>query len=139
MYVQLKYRRKKCLGIWIDNTEFSDFIGSLLRAGVLNECIEWMTVSEYTENFWDVEKDIAIFRATISLQWFFYKLRVLRLMIEKHDPAWDKRINLHRFINLWDIWMEVLPKSFNSSAYFRVIDEQLVSFKVNCPFRQCMR
>ncbi|XP_054710345.1 piggyBac transposable element-derived protein 4-like [Uloborus diversus] len=38
---------------------------------------------------------------------------------------------------LWDLWIEILPKIVNPSAYVTV-NEQLVAFRGNFPFRQYM-
>lgn len=115
----------------IDGVEFSAYIGLLLLAGVFKSC------NECTESLWDAEKGRPIFRATMSLQRFFHISRVLRFDDREMRSCRRQKDKFAAIRDLWDMWVEILPKLFNPSAYVTV-DEQLVSFRGNCPFRQYM-
>lgn len=115
----------------IDSVELSAYIGLLLLAGVFKSC------NESTESLWNAETGRAIFRSTMSLQRFFHISRILRFDDRETRSYRREKDKFAAIRDLWDIWVEILPKLFNPSAYVTV-DEQLVSFRGNCPFRQYM-
>lgn len=95
----------------IDSTEFSAFIGLLLLAGVFKSC------NECRESLWDAEKGRAIFRAKMSLQRFFHISRVLRFDDRETHSSARQKDKFAAIRDLWDIWMDILPKLFNPNPY----------------------
>lgn len=115
----------------IDCVELRAYIGLLLLAGVFKSC------NESTESLWDSQKGRAVFRATMSLQRFFQISRVLRFDDRETRSCRKQSDKFAAIRSLWDMWVEILPKLYNPSA-FVTVDEQLVSFRGKCPFRQYM-
>lgn len=115
----------------IDSTELFAFIGLLLLAGVFR------SNNESSESLWDSQKGRPIFAATMSLKTFKKISRVIRF--DNRETRSERRSldKLAPIRELWDRWVEILPKLYNPSENVTV-DEQLVAFRGRCPFRQYM-
>ncbi|XP_069612129.1 piggyBac transposable element-derived protein 4-like isoform X3 [Ranitomeya imitator] len=111
-----------------DVTAMNAYIGLLLLAGV------YKSYGESTKSLWNSETGRHIFRATMSLERFHEISRVLRF--DKTDRSERRSTDkLAPIRDLWSKWVEILPKCYNTVENFTV-DEQLVSFRGRCPFRQ---
>ena len=93
--------------------------------------------NEAMENLWDERNGRHIFRLTISMKRFKIISRVIRFdnrSIRSHHRQTDK---LSPIKELWDKWVESLPKLFNPNENVAV-GEHLVGFRGRCPFKQYM-
>lgn len=113
----------------INHASLKAYFGLLLLAGVYRSCGEAM------ECLWDDVKGRPIFKATMSLRRFQNISRVLRFD-DKSDRA-DRRARdkLAPIRVLWDKWANNLKILYNPNECVTV-DEQLVAYRGECPFRQ---
>ena len=79
-----------------------------------------------------------IFRAAMSLKRFKIISRVFRFDDRSTRASRRNKDKLSPILELWDKWVEILPKLFNPEQNVTV-DEQLLGFRCRCPFRQYMR
>ncbi|KAJ8882969.1 hypothetical protein PR048_014808 [Dryococelus australis] len=85
-----------------------------------------------------MQKRIGQFSEQQSVSKYFFQIsRVLRLDSRETRSSRKQNDKFAAIRDLWDIWVETLPKLFNPSA-FVTVDEQLVAFRGICPFRQYM-
>lgn len=123
---------KKVFGDKWENLDYLDieaYFGLLLLAGV------YKSHGEAVKSLWNEEFGRPIFRATMSLERFVNITRVLRF--DNRDDRPERRVKdkLAAIRVLWDKWVENLPKLYNPGQNVTV-DEQLVSFRGRCPFKQ---
>lgn len=113
----------------LDKITFQAYIGLLLLAGVFKSC------GESTKSLWNKETGRNIFRATMSLENFSKISRVIRFDNKSTRQERRRTDKLAAIRDIWEKWVEVLPKLFN--PYENVtVDEQLVAFRGRCPFKQ---
>ncbi|KAJ8886136.1 hypothetical protein PR048_012345 [Dryococelus australis] len=115
----------------INSVERGAYIGVRLLAGVFKSC------NESTERLWDAAKGRPIYRASMILQRFFQISSILRFDSRETRSSRKQNYKFATIRDLWDILVETVPKCLNPSE-FVTIDEQLVAFRGNCPFRQYM-
>lgn len=105
------------------------YFGILLLAGV------YRSHGEALENLWNDRNGRPIFKATMPLYRFQNITRVIRFD-EKTDRIERRaRDKLAPIRNLWDRWEYNLRKLYNPGPCV-TIDEQLVTFRGRCPFKQ---
>lgn len=115
----------------LDVTSFQAYVGLLLLAGV------YKSHGESTKSLWDPETGRTIFRATMSHEKFCSISRVLRFDNKSTREERRRTDKLAAVREIWEKWLEVLPKLYYPSENITV-DEQLVSFRGRCPFKQYM-
>lgn len=115
----------------VDSIEMHAYFGLLLLAGV------YKSHNESTESLWNADTGRNIFRATMSLQRFKIISRAIRFDNRETRAGRRERDKLAAIRELWDKWIEILPKLYNPGE-FVTVDEQLVAFRGKCPFRQYM-
>lgn len=103
----------------------------MLLAGV------YKSHNESTESLWDETKGRPIFRATMSLERFKIISRIFRFDARQTRSSRRASDKFAPIRELWEKWVEILPKHFNPTEYVTV-DERLVGFRGKCPFRQYM-
>ena len=108
---------------------FQAYVGILLLAGV------YRSNGEATKSLWDKQTGRPIFRATMSHETFEMISRVTRLDNKSTRQERRKRDKLAAVRDIWEKWIDVLPKLCNPSENVTV-DEQLVAFRGRCPFKQ---
>ncbi|KAM3934900.1 piggyBac transposable element-derived protein 4-like [Leptodactylus fuscus] len=113
----------------LDVTALNAYIGLLLLAGV------YKSYGESAKSLWNCETGRHIFRATMSLERFHDISRVLRFDSKTDRMERRAKDKLAPIRNVWNQWVEILPKLYNSGENVTV-DEQLVAFRGRCPFRQ---
>ncbi|KAM4036366.1 LOW QUALITY PROTEIN: piggyBac transposable element-derived protein 4-like [Anomaloglossus baeobatrachus] len=116
----------------LDLTALNAFIGLLLLAGV------YRSYCQSTSTLWDSETGRHIFRATMSVKRFHQISRVLRFDNKSNRIERRATDKLAPIRDLWNKWVENLPIFYNPGDNVTV-DEQLVSFRGRCPFRQCIQ
>ncbi|KAM3926735.1 piggyBac transposable element-derived protein 4-like [Leptodactylus fuscus] len=87
------------------------------------------------KRLWNCETGRHIFRATMCLERFHDISRVLRFDSKTDRMERRAKDKLAPIRNVWNQWVEILPKLYNSGENVTV-DEQLVAFRGRCPFRQ---
>ncbi|XP_040268703.1 piggyBac transposable element-derived protein 4-like [Bufo bufo] len=116
--------------MWNDiNEECLDaYIGVLLLAGV------YRSYNEATDSLWYKSRGRYIFPATMSLHTFRMISRVFRFDNRDTRAKSDKLAPIR---DVWEKWVQLLPLMFNPGPQVTV-DERLIPFRGNCPFRQYM-
>lgn len=115
----------------IDDVTIQAYIGILILAGV------YRSHGESIDNLWHDKIGRPIFRATMSKNNFKIITRVLRFdnkVTRQERRATDKLAPIR---DLWEKWIINLNVIYSPGENV-TIDEQLVSFRGKCPFRQYM-
>nr|XP_024655512.1 piggyBac transposable element-derived protein 4-like [Maylandia zebra] len=112
----------------LDNDELLAYVGLLILAGV------YRSKHEATTSLWSEKTGRSIFRAAMSQKRFSHITRALRFDDKLSRPRrhTDKLAPFHE---VWDMWTHRLMMLFSPDRDLTV-DEQLVSFKARCSFRQ---
>ncbi|CAH1988980.1 unnamed protein product [Acanthoscelides obtectus] len=113
----------------LDKMTFQAYIGLLILVGV------YKSYGEATKSLWNEETGRSIFRATMSLELFTKISRVIRFDNKTTRPERRRSDKLVAIRDVWEKWVENIPKLFNLHENVTV-DEQLVSFRGRCPFKQ---
>lgn len=115
--------------IILDKIMFQAYLGLLLLAGV------YKSHGESTKSLWNKETGRNIFRATMSHETFSMISSVVRFDDKSSRDFRKRNDKLAAIRNVWDRWVDNLPRFFNPGEDV-TIDEQLVSFRGRCPFKQ---
>lgn len=115
----------------VDWVDLQAYIGLLLLAGV------YRSHNEATKSLWNAETGRAIFCATMSLRSFEVMTRVIRFDDRETRPCRWRDDKLAAIREIWDKWVEILPKMYNPGQAVTV-DECLVPFRGRCNFKQYM-
>ena len=113
-------------------TEMKAFLGLLIVAGVSH------SAHESLDELWCAKTGRPIFRATMTLKRFESFLRFMRFDNKNTRPQRREQDKLAAFRDVWTMFDAQLPKFYILSTDLTV-DEQLVSFRGKCPFRQFMK
>ena len=113
----------------VDNISIKAYFGLLLLAGV------YKSHGEALENLWDDLKGRPIFRATMTLRRFQNIGRVIRFDKKSDRAERRQRDKLAPIRHFWDRWECNLRKLYNPGAC-TTVDEQLVTYRGRCPFKQ---
>ncbi|KAG1968704.1 hypothetical protein F2P79_003453 [Pimephales promelas] len=106
----------------VDWVDLQAYIGLLLLAGV------YRSHNEATMSLWNAETGRAIFCATMSLRAFEVMTRVIRFEDRETRPYRWRNYKLAAIREVWDKWVEILPKMYNPGQAVTV-DECLVPFR----------
>lgn len=109
--------------------ELEAYLGLTLLAGV------YKSHGENLEQLWNEKDGRPIFRATMPLQRFKSISRCLRFDNDDDREQRKQRDKLAPIRNIWDKWNKRLRLYLNPGENLTV-DEQLVSFRGRCSFRQ---
>lgn len=115
----------------LDETELDAYLGILIFAGVFK------SNDESLESLWSEAYGRPIFRATMSLKRFKQISAILRFDKRSDREARRQSDKLAAVRDMWDEWVKLLPMFYNPNINI-TIDEQLLSFRGRCPFRQYM-
>uniref|UniRef100_A0A8D0GYX9 PiggyBac transposable element-derived protein domain-containing protein n=1 Tax=Sphenodon punctatus TaxID=8508 RepID=A0A8D0GYX9_SPHPU len=124
----------ECLGdSWqpITELELRAYIGLRILAGVCRSS------GETLDELWSTERGRPQFRATMSLARFNKITRFLRFDDRLQRRSSGVTSKLGPVTEIWQLFLSTLSKSFVPFESVTV-DEQLVSFRGRCPFRQYM-
>ncbi len=113
----------------MDAIDLRAFVGLLILAGV------YRLRGEATASLWDAESGRAMFRAAMPLKTFHLYSRLLRFDDRETRAARQVTDKLAAVREVWDAWVERLPLLYVPGPEITV-DEQLVSFRGRCRFRQ---
>ena len=116
---------------WIplDKKEFDRFLGCLLLIGV------YKSKNEAVTELWSHENGRPVFNKTMPRNRFTSLLRVLRFddaAKRRREKLPDKMSPIRK---VFEAWTDTLQMCYNVGENVTV-DEQLVTFRGNCPFRQ---
>ncbi|KAL0183256.1 hypothetical protein M9458_022631, partial [Cirrhinus mrigala] len=125
--------KRVCRDTWkdVDWTDLQAFFGLLFLAGV------YRSHHEAVSSLWHGETGRPIFRATMPLKRFKTLSRVFSFYKRDKDRSKQKKDKLAPVRNIWDKWVERLPLLYNPGPNVTV-DECLVRFRGQCPFKQYM-
>lgn len=115
----------------VDEVDMRAYIGILILAGV------YRSRHEATASMWDPKTGRAIFLATMPLYRYNQISSNLHFDDKLSRPERFRDDKLAAFRVLWEMWVARLPLLFNPGVVL-CVDEQLVSFKGRCGFRQYM-
>ncbi|KAM3618245.1 uncharacterized protein V6R79_017929 [Siganus canaliculatus] len=117
----------------VDIVEIRGYIGLLLLVGVFR------SRGELTRSLWGEDTGRPIFRATMSEKRFNLLSRTIRFDDRLTRPTRQvhKPDKLALIRDVWSKWVARLPIAFNPGEEI-CVDEQLVSFRGRCGFRQYM-
>lgn len=90
---------------------------------------------EALESLWDDSKGRPIFRSTMTLRRFQNISRVLRFDKKSDRNERRARDKLAPIRDVWNRWECNIQKMYNPGE-FTTVDEQLVTFRGRCPFKQ---
>jgi hypothetical protein len=113
----------------VSDTEIKKFLGLLILIGV------YKSENENVSQLWSKLDGRPIFNSIMSRDGFKMILRVLRF-----DNATERRKNrgedkLQPIREIFDMWNENLRDAFVPGSCM-MVDEQLLTFRGRCPFRQ---
>lgn len=118
----------------LTEVELDAFIGVLLSAGALR-CRK-----EHTTEMWTTDESVrrSIFTATMSRDRFIAIRTFIRFDDKMTRQIRRETDKLAAIRDIWDKFVENCKKSFVPGGSL-TIDEQLVAFRGNCPFRQYIK
>ncbi|KAB0790446.1 hypothetical protein PPYR_15168 [Photinus pyralis] len=115
-----------------DQTEIEAFLGLLISAGA------YRSGREDLSELWSEVHGRPLFRATMPLKRFQAIMRFIRFD-NRCTRAERKSIDkLAAIRDIWDMFVQQLSNSYTPGLDM-TIDEQLVGFRGNCPFRQYIK
>ncbi|XP_049316958.1 piggyBac transposable element-derived protein 4-like [Bactrocera dorsalis] len=115
----------------MDEIELDAYLGLPIFAGVFKSNYESL------DSLWSEVYGRPIFRATMSLKRFKKITAILRFDKRSDREARRQSDKLPDIRDVWDEWATLLPMYYNPNTNI-TIDEQLLSFRGRCPFRQHM-
>lgn len=125
---------KKHIKDWIDvdTNTLHAFYGVLLLCGIYKGRMEPV------DSLFRSGEGRPILSAIMSYRRFQQILRAMRFDLHSTRAERRQHDKLAPIRNVWDKWVELLPKFYNPSSNV-TIDEDLVGFRGRCPFRQYMK
>lgn len=123
---------KRSVKDWKDvgEEELRAYMGLLILAGL------YRSQHEATKTLWDGMTGRVLFPATMSHKRFLQINRAIRFD-DRLSRSGGRENKLGPIKDLWSKWSSRLPKFFNPGREI-CVDEQLVSFKGRCSFKQYM-
>ncbi|XP_057673429.1 piggyBac transposable element-derived protein 4-like [Corythoichthys intestinalis] len=111
--------------------EIRAYLGLLILAGV------YKSRHENTRSLWDKKTGRAFFGQAMGHTRFIKVNRLLRFDDKLRRPQRHHATKMSPIIDIWTMWKSLLPRMYSLGREV-CVDEQLISFRGRCSFRQYM-